>query len=47
VLLKLGITSRCVVGWSPSKTKKGDPLGRPRLAVYAARELARTSSSEG
>src|SRR5262249_34060553 len=28
-------------------TKKGDPLGRPRLACYAAKNLARIPSSEG
>jgi hypothetical protein len=29
------------------RNKKGDPLGRPRLACYAARGLARTPPSEG
>ena len=27
--------------------EKGDPVGRPRLACYAAKDLARTPRSEG
>jgi hypothetical protein len=30
-----------------SRNKKDDPLGRPRLARYAAKKLARTPPSEG
>ena len=46
VLLKLGITSlscRSVTSWND----EGDPLGRPRLARNAARNLACTPPSEG
>ncbi|SRR6266496_2399348 len=32
---------------SPSETEKATLLGRPRLACYAARDLARTAPSEG
>ena len=44
--LKLSITSR-LTSTAALETKKATRLGRPRLACYAARDLARTPPSEG
>jgi hypothetical protein len=45
-LFKLSITSG--LNWLiASRNNEGDPLGRPRLARYAARKLARIPPSEG
>jgi hypothetical protein len=46
VFFKLGITSRSY-RFGPPSNDEGDPLGRPRLARNAARELACTPPSEG
>ena len=46
VFFKLSITSIRIRSIA-SRNDEGDPLGRPRLARYAARTLARTPPSEG
>src|SRR5215467_13487999 len=46
ILFKLSITSGSCVEVA-SETKKATRLGRPRLARYAARNLARIPPSEG